>query len=167
MVDPAMLIRDTEISDFPKILALNHAWVHFLSPLSEERLNFLHQESKYHRVVVLDGDVQAFLLCFSEGSAYDSINYLWFANQFERFIYVDRIVVSSQAQGKGLGALLYDDLFQFAKQVQAPRVVAEFDIAPPNPGSKKFHERYGFKEVGTQAVANGAKQVSLQCSDIS
>jgi len=41
-------------------------------------------------------------------------------------------------------------------------VTAEFDIDPPNDLSRRFHERYGFKEVGTQSVASGKKQVSLR-----
>jgi uncharacterized protein len=159
-------IRDAALTDFPKILSLNKTWEHFLSPLSEDRLRFLHQESSYHRVVEVDGSVAAFLLGFSQGSAYDSVNYLWFAQRFERFLYVDRIVVSDNAQGQGLGAMLYKDFFAFARLIQAPRVTAEFDIDPPNPGSKLFHERFGFKEIGTQAVAGGSKWVSLQCSDI-
>jgi uncharacterized protein len=159
-------IRDATITDFPKILALNEAWVHFLSPLSEERLTFLHQESSYHRVVEVDGVVSAFLLGFSPGSTYDSVNYLWFARRFEHFLYVDRIVVSNTAQGQGLGAMLYKDFFAFAKLIQMPRVTAEFDIDPPNPGSRAFHQRFGFREIGTQAVAGGSKWVSLQCSDI-
>jgi uncharacterized protein len=159
-------LRDASSADFPAILALNHTWVHFLSPLSLERLNFLHQESCYHRVVESDGEVLAFLLCIGKGSAYDSVNYTWFNSRYEQFIYVDRIVVSDQALGQGLGARLYDDLFEFAKRVGAKQVTAEFDIDPPNPGSKRFHERFGFKEVGSQRVANGSKWVSLQSSDI-
>jgi uncharacterized protein len=160
-------IRDAALTDFPKILALNEAWVHYLSPLSEDRLRVLHQDSSYHRVVEVDGSVEAFLLGFSQGRAYDSVNYLWFAQRFERFLYVDRIVVSDKAQGQGLGAMLYKDFFAFARLIHASRITAEFDIDPPNPGSKIFHERFGFREIGTQAVAGGSKWVSLQCAEIS
>jgi predicted GNAT superfamily acetyltransferase len=45
-------------------------------------------------------------------------------------------------------------------------VTAEIDIEPPNPVSLKFHERFGFKEVGKQAVAGGKKIVSLQAAKI-
>jgi uncharacterized protein len=161
-----IVLRDAKASDFSRILALNHSWVHFLSPLTADRLSFLHEESAYHRVVDINGELMAFLLCFTEGSSYDSVNYLWFARNFERFLYVDRIVVSELAQGQGLGPMLYKDLFDFARRIGAPRVTAEFDIDPPNPTSQRFHERFGFKEIGTQRVANGTKRVSLQSSDI-
>lgn len=41
--------------------------------------------------------VEAFVLTFKEGSEYDSVNYLWFENTYENFMYVDRVVVSLQA----------------------------------------------------------------------
>lgn len=36
------------------------------------------------------------------------------------------------------------------------------DIEPPNEASRRFHQRYGFNELGTQSVAGGKKRVSLQ-----
>ena len=47
-----------------------------------------------------------------------------------------------------------------ARSREVPVVVCEFDLEPPNPSSRAFHARFGFREVGTQ-VANG-KTVSLQ-----
>ncbi|MBI5578444.1 MAG: GNAT family N-acetyltransferase, partial [Deltaproteobacteria bacterium] len=65
-------------------------------------------------------------------------------------------------QGRGIGHRFYTDLFSFARQTNARRVTCEFDIYPPNDLSRRFHERHGFKEVGTQSVASGKKQVSLR-----
>lgn len=158
-----MIIRDATPSDFPQLLRLNEESVHFLSPLTPERLALLHYEAAFHRVAIDDaGKLVAFLLAFREGTRYDSPNYLWFSKNYERFLYIDRIVVSSSCQGQGIGAMLYDALFAFAKQTQAIRVTCEFDIEPPNENSRRFHERYGFTEVGSQLVAAGKKRVSLQ-----
>ena len=58
-------------------------------------------------------------------------------------------------------------LLAFARSRGAPVVVCEFDVDPPNPASRAFHERFGFREVGTlvipakAGIANG-KTVSLQ-----
>ena len=71
-------------------------------------------------------------------------------------------VLSLAVQGKRLGAALYDDLFAFARKNKIAVVTCEFDIHPPNEVSRRFHARYGFREVGTQWVAGGKKQVSLQ-----
>ena len=157
-----MIIRNAMHSDFAQILRLNEESVHYLSPLTPERLEALHNQAAYHRVLEQDGRVVAFLLVFSEGAAYDSPNFLWFAQRYDQFLYVDRIVVSLACQGQRLGGRMYDDLFAFARQSHAARVTCEFDIDPPNEASRRFHERYGFIEVGTQTVADGRKRVSLQ-----
>jgi uncharacterized protein len=157
-----MQLRDATASDFAQILRLNTESEHFLSPLTLSRLEALHSQATYHRIVESEAAVCAFLLALPEGRAYDSPNYLWFAKRFERFLYIDRVVVSAQHQGRGLGKLLYTDLFSFASRVAATHVTCEFDIEPPNEASQRFHQSFGFREVGTQRVASGKKLVSLQ-----
>ena len=157
-----MKIRDTQIADFPQILALNEESVHFLSPLNTEQLDGLHAQAAYHRVAESDGAVQGFLLVLQEGARYDSPNYLWFSQHFPRFLYIDRVVVAGSAQGLGVGRLLYEDLFRFAKMHGAGMITCEFDVEPPNLASQRFHERFGFKEVGMQRVGASRKLVSLQ-----
>lgn len=120
----------------------------------------------YHRVVECDGQVVAFLLALREGADYDSLNYRWFAAAYSRFLYIDRVVVSARYQGQGLGALLYDDLFAFARAAGIDKVTCEFDVEPPNEASRKFHAQCGFQEVGTQKVADGRKRVSLQLARV-
>jgi predicted GNAT superfamily acetyltransferase len=62
--------------------------------------------------------------------------------------------------------LLYEEVLKHARNTNVPIVTAEIDIKPPNPVSLKFHERYGFKEVGQQKVADGKKIVSLQVLEL-
>ena len=156
------MIRPALPTDTNAILALNAESVRFTSPMDATRLWDLHAQAAYHRVVELEGEVVAFLLVLREGADYDSPNYRWFTARYDRFLYIDRVVVAARQQGRGLGALLYDDLFAFASESGIERLACEFDIDPPNPGSAKFHDRYAFKEVGRQIVANGKKIVSLQ-----
>ncbi len=162
-----ILLRDAQRRDFPRVLALNEASVHFLSPLSEQRLALLHDQSAYHRVVDgEDGEAGAFLLAFREGSAYDSVNYRWFAQRYERFLYIDRIVVGESLRGQGAGRRLYEDLFAFARSTGAQRVALEFDIDPPNQTSRRFHAHYAFTEVGSQTVDYADKRVSMQLAEL-
>lgn len=161
-----MLLRDATPADFDRILQINQASVHFLSPLTPQRLAWLHAMAASHRVVEDTGRVEAFLLTFREGAAYDSPNYRWFAQHYSRFLYVDRIVVAPGSQGRGLAPLLYDDLWAIARECGAPCITLEIDSDPPNPVSARFHARYGFVEVGSQRVAGGMKQVSLQALQI-
>ena len=157
-----MTSRDACIADFPQVLMLNQQSVHFLSPLTPDRLAALHGMAAYHRVIEINGTISAFLLAFREGAVYDSPNYLWFNERYADFLYIDRVVVSEHHQGQGLGRVLYEDLFAFAVPNQAPIITCEYDIEPPNPGSMAFHARLGFHEVGRQSVADGKKWVSLQ-----
>lgn len=160
-------LRDAQPRDFPRILALNEASVRFLSPLGEQRLALLHGQSAYHRVVEDEnGEAGAFLLAFREGSAYDSINYRWFAQRYGRFLYIDRIVVGESLRGQGAGRRLYEDLFAFARSTGAQRIVLEFDIDPPNEISRRFHSRYAFNEVGSQTVDYADKRVSMQVAEL-
>ena len=158
--------RDTTQRDFPAILALNEASVHFLSPLTPARLAALHAASAWHRVVEVDSVIAAFLLAFRECAAYDSPNYRWFCRRYPQFLYIDRVVVADTQRGGGLGRLLYEDAIEYARRAGVPRLTCEYDIEPPNEGSARFHQRFGFVEVGSQSVADGKKRVSLQALDI-
>jgi len=160
------MIRDATPQDFAAILALNDAAVQFTSAMDAARLQQLHAQAAYHRVVEVDASVIAFLLALRERAAYDSPNYQWFQRSYSRFLYIDRIVVDAAARGGGLGIQLYEDLFAFAARTHATRVTCEFDVDPPNPASEKFHARFGFREVGRQRVGSSAKQVSLQLREI-
>lgn len=155
-------LRDATAADHATILDLNLESEAMLSPLDEARLKQLDAQAAYRRVLCDDGRVVAFLLAFREGADYDSPNYLWFAQHYERFLYIDRVVVAASHQGRGLGAQLYRDLFAFAREHAIDVVTCEFYVQPPNEASRRFHAGFGFREVGTQWVAGGTKQVSLQ-----
>ena len=160
-----MDLRRIAPADFPAILALNEESVHFLSALTPARLAHLHEQSALGLVVEQDGAVVAFLLAFREGADYDSVNYQWFASRYPRFLYIDRVVVASTARSAGVGSLLYRETFAHAARSGVALVTCEFDVAPPNPVSERFHARFGFHEVGRQSVTYADKWVSLQAAD--
>ena len=155
-------IRDIADGDHAAVLALNLESEALLSPMGAPRLRALLDETAYARVLVEDEQVLAFLLAFREGCAYDSPNYVWFQTHYPRFLYIDRIAVSTAQQGRGLGAVFYRDLFEFARASGVDAIACEFYSQPLNEGSSRFHAKFGFGEVGTQWVAEGRKQVSLQ-----
>ena len=160
-----MQLRDARADDAPAILALNEAFVAVLSPLDPPRLAQLARQAARYRVAEQGGRVVAFLLAMREGADYDSPNYRWFAARHRRFLYVDRIVVDAAAQGLGVGQALYRDAFAHALEHDVPVLACEFDIAPPNPASARFHARLGFREAGRQRLGAG-KEVSLQVLEV-
>ena len=161
-----MSIRDAEDDDFLAIVELNEHEVQHTSPMDLERLRYLDSISAYHKVATVDDSVAAFLLAMKDGCGYVNENYQWFAARYPQFLYVDRIVVSSKFQGRRLGFMLYQDLFQQARAHQIQVVTCEYNIVPPNEPSRIFHGKFGFREIGTQWIADGAKQVSMQAVDI-
>jgi uncharacterized protein len=161
-----MKIRDATREDFAQVLLLNEEFVRVLSPLTPQRLSFLHEQAAYHRVIEMEGSIAAFLLAIRQGSSYDSPNYTWFASRYPQFLYVDRVVVGSRHQGLGLGQRLYADLLGFARACGDSVVTLEFDIDPPNEQSQRFHEQLGFRQAGTQSYGPENKRVSLQVRNV-
>jgi predicted GNAT superfamily acetyltransferase len=157
-----MILREYTSNDLERVLELNEALVHFLSPLTSKKLENLVKQCDFSYVVEIDGLVEAFILALSEDKEYDSVNYQWFSRKYDRFLYIDRVVVSKKCQGQGLGQLIYKKIIKKAKEKKYPFLLAEIDVEPENPKSLSFHENFGFKEVGRESIHNGKKVVSLQ-----
>ncbi|MBB3169917.1 GNAT family N-acetyltransferase [Simiduia aestuariiviva] len=157
-------IRAFESGDSEAVLALNKASVQFLSPMDAERLQLLRAHSALFWVAENNEGVVGFLLAFTHGAAYDSPNYRWFNARLQRFLYIDRIVLSAQVRGQGLGQQFYRELTDWAKAQQLVWLAAEIDIAPSNPPSLQFHQQQGFITAAEQAVGN--KRVSLQIKSL-
>jgi len=138
------------------LLALNNDHAQELSWLEPARLQHLVEQSFLARRI---GNLDAFLLAFDQSAQYDSPNFLWFRSRYPRFVYVDRIVVTSAARGRGHARTLYDDLFRHAVAAGHERVVCEVNTQPPNPASDAFHAALGFVEVGTASVYDGSRTV--------
>jgi uncharacterized protein len=162
---PSVVIRPAVPTDFETICALNLAEVQHTSEMGITRLFELNAISCYHRVACLGGIVSAFLLAMCSGSSYKNDNFEWFSKKYSRFIYIDRVVVSSASRGQRLGSLLYEDIFSYARSNAIPLVTCEYNLTPPNEPSRLFHDKFGFREQGTQWVANDTKRVSLQVAE--
>jgi len=105
------------------------------------------------------GEADAFLIALDQDADYDNPNFRWMRSRFDRFVYVDRVVVSPAARGRGLAGALYAELFTTAKGAGHTRIVCEVNSDPPNPASDAFHARLGFVEVGAAVLPGGEKTV--------
>jgi predicted GNAT superfamily acetyltransferase len=155
-------LRDATRADFAVICDLNLAAVEHTSPMDEARLRALSDLSCYHKVACVGGEVVAFLLAMDNDAHYRNANFEWFAARYARFIYVDRVVVSSAHRGLSLASRLYEDLFRYAGSHDIPLVACEYNLVPPNEPSRLFHDKFGFSEQGSQWLDAGVKRVSLQ-----
>ena len=161
-----LLIRQTQVSDFQHILDINATEEDNTSRIDLARIAQLDSWSDYHRVVVVEDEIIAFLLVMSQASNYDGDNFRWFVERYARFLYVDRIVVDRTFARRGIGSALYGDLIQFAANQGWSTLCCEINVSPPNPVSHGFHARFGFQEVGRSSKAGAPKVVSYQVAEI-
>lgn len=153
-------LRPATDHDFDAILALNTAAVPHVNLIDRTELAMLASQAFHFSVAHVGETLAGFLLSLAPGADYRSPNYRWFSARYERFVYVDRIVVADHRHGLGVGRRLYAGL-EHAMQGFAPSLTCEVNLAPANPGSLAFHGRLGFAEVGQQVTDGGAKRVSL------
>ena len=159
-------IRPAETQDFQSIIQLNQAAIQATAPMDLAKLQQLNGWSDHHQVVVEKDQVIAFLLVLGAGQPYQSLNYQWFDSRYPSYYYVDRIVVATSHIGRNIGGLLYQDLFNQAKNKGLKYITCEYNIQPMNMTSHRFHQKHGFNEVATQWLDNNQKQVSLQVAEV-
>ena len=140
----------------PALLALNNAHAVELSWLEPERFAALVAMAFWSKQVGTD---DAFLIAMDQDAAYDSPNFLWLRARYERFVYVDRVVVANHARGQGLAQRLYAELFVAAAEAGHERILCEVNSAPPNLASDRFHLAQGFSEIGSAEIYGGDKTV--------
>ena len=92
------------------------------------------------------------------------MNYAWFNHRYDRFLYVDRIAVSSESRNQKIGSKLYQAVIDESVAQGVP-IAAEVNLRPPNLDSIRFHERHGFTEVGE--FTHGEKSVLMMLKGIS
>ena len=161
-----LLIRQTKVGDFPRILDINATEEDKTSRIDLAKITQLDLWSDYHRVMMVEDEVVGFLLVMSEASNYDGDNFRWFVERCRRFLYIDRIVIDRAFTRRGVGSALYGDLIQFAAIQGWSKLCCEINVSPPNPVSHAFHARFGFKEVGRSAEACTSKVVSYQLAEV-
>ena len=145
--------------------AIDDVWIDVPGP----RLLFVdgaYDASRSDPGPVRIGAADALLIAFDQTADYDSQNFLWFRRRFDRFVYVDRVVVDPARRGMGLARRLYAEVFARASAAGHGHVVCEVNSDPPNPASDAFHAALGFREVGAAIVAESGKAVRYYERDL-
>ena len=114
-----------------------------------------------------EGVPLGFVMAMDPGLNYASENYVFFESRFSNHLYIDRIVLSDESRGLGLGSTLYQHVFDRARADGRERVTCEVNLEPPPPGSLRFHRRWGFEDVDTQPTKGGQVVVQLLQAPVS
>ena len=150
------IIRDFHPDDFDTIWQLNQAAVDAVSSVTRDQMLTLVGMSRDVLVVDSGRQIVGFCNTFNPGVDYHSVNYRWFSERDQEFVYLDRIVIAETARNRGLGAQLYDEVECRMRRSGGPYVLAcEVNFNPPNEGSLRFHRRIGFVPVGYQESKPG------------
>jgi predicted GNAT superfamily acetyltransferase len=158
-----MDIRPLRSDDLATVMQLNNAAVPAVSEADIAKLNALMTESRLALVAEHEGEVVGFCINFGPGADYHSVNYRWFCERYDDFVYLDRIAVAESARNLGIGAALYAAVESHI--TGTPWLLCEVNLRPRNDGSLRFHERIGFIEVGQQETDYGFL-VSMLAKDL-
>jgi uncharacterized protein len=156
----SITIRDVREHELDSVLALNNAAGPNILPLDATELRFFHQHAAYLRVAEVGGHIAGFLIALDQEAPYRSANFQWFRERYERFVYIDRIVIASSRRGAGVGRVFYADVTSFA-EVRVPQLTCEVFLEPRNDVAVLFHGTYGFHEVGQQVMPGVERRVSM------
>ncbi len=138
------------------MVALNTQFQLETSPLTPSEMKTLTGKAFYVRLAGrLDAlELDAFCIALDQDADYENENFEWFSQRCENFVYIDRIIVSRHAQGKGIARAIYRDLINFAKSRNRTMICCEVNSNPPNLASDRFHAALGFVELG-EAILTG------------
>ena len=112
----------------------------------KELKNLVMQSSSNYYISIQD-TVIAFMICFREKSNYHSENYKFFSKKEKKFLYVDRIAIKDTYRRKGIAKNLYS-MIEIQANAESIPLCCEVNIIPLNDISIKFHEDFGFLQVG-------------------
>ena len=143
-----MNIRDLTHTDVEAMWVINEEGLPGTGQVSPAELTALLDLASF-AVGAFENDLMlGFVMCLPPRTSYGSLNYAWFNQRYDAFLYVDRIAVAANQRDRGVGSALYERVVTTAKEHTVP-VAAEVNRLPPNPGSMRFHHRFNFVEVGT------------------
>jgi hypothetical protein len=167
----SIVIRDVREHELDSVLALNNAAAPTILPIDPSKLRYFYDRAEYFRIAERDGTLAGFMVGFGHNADHGSSNFRWFRERYDRFFYIDRIVVASRRRGGGVGRAFYADAQSYA-ELRYPHVACEVFLDAvgsdptlagdplPDP-ALLFHGSFGFREVGQQVMPETGLRASM------
>lgn len=157
-----MIVRDLTAADLVLAHVINQENVPAVGHETYDDFVDIFQVCNIALALEDEGVLRGFCMVLPPGTTYDSPNYLFFADRFDDFVYLDRVAITASHQGRGGGVLLYREV---ERRADAPWFTLEVNVVPPNEGSLRFHRREGFVEIAQEETRPG-KIVSLMAKSL-
>lgn len=153
-----MLFRPYTDGDLGVVHAINEAEAPAVGSESAEALAHIASESAVALVAEFDDQVAGFCMVLPPGADYASMNYRWFSDRYDDFVYLDRVAIDPRFQRRGLGRAMYTEVERLVRRDRpsADRFTLEVNLRPRNDTSLAFHAELGFVEVGQRETDYGA-----------
>lgn len=139
-----IIIRPIQISDSVQVLEIYRPYIENTNITFEYTVPEL---SDWQKRIIDYKNQFPWLIAESNG---EILGYAYAAKHRDRIAYSwcceSSVYLSDNAQGKGLAKILYQKLFEILKLQGYINVYAI--LTSPNPKSEKFHESFGFNDVG-------------------
>ena len=129
-----MDIRTLSLDDVEAMWAINEEGYRNGAGLSQELAALLDLAS-YSIGAFHDGEMLGFVICLPPATAYGSLNYAWFNQRYEAFLYVDRIAVAEAQRNKGVGSRLYEQVARHAGEQNIGGSRGKFGASEPRLGA--------------------------------
>ena len=153
-----LTLRDYRPEDLPTLHEINESCYPGVGTETYEGLGAIVDESVIALVAEVDGEIAGFCLVLEPDADYDSINFIWFNEQYDDHVYLDRVAIAERFHRQGIGRAMYAEVERLLAErcANAKWLALEVNLEPRNDQSLGFHEALCFREVGQQETDYGA-----------
>ncbi len=152
-----MLLRSYRPDDLARLHVINEGAYPGVASETIEKLGHIADQSVITVVAEVDGEIAGFCLVLAPDADYDSVNFVWFGERYDDFVYLDRVAVDPVFKRRGVGRAMYAEVERLIAErcPTAAQFTLEVNIEPRNDESLAFHHSLGFVEVGQQVTDYG------------
>jgi predicted GNAT superfamily acetyltransferase len=90
------------------------------------------------------GKLSGFLLGIDSSRVVENFGYVWFQMRFDNFLYVDRVVITTDARRRGMATAMLTQVLQWCREHGIDNLVCHVHDRPANPAGHALCKTMGF-----------------------